>query len=118
MKNDNYKNRLIDEKIENSLKAYGTLCIEGVKKCGKTWTSRNHSKSEFLLMNLEGNYQNRRLAETEISLIFEGELPRLIDEWQEVPEIWDAVRYKCDEDGIKGKYIITGSTVLPQSKKR
>lgn len=112
-----YRSRLVDQEIENSLKAYGAVNVVGAKWIGKTWTSRNHSKSEFLLMNPEGNYQNRRLAETEISLIFEGELPRLIDEWQEVPEIWDAVRYKCDEDGIKGKYIITGSTVLPQSKK-
>ena len=112
-----YRSRLVDQEIENSLKAYGAVNVVGAKWIGRTWTSRNHSKSEFLLMNPEGNYQNRRLAETEISLIFEGELPRLIDEWQEVPEIWDAVRYKCDEDGIKGKYIITGSTVLPQSKK-
>lgn len=112
-----YRPRLVDKEIESSLKAYGAINIVGAKWIGKTWTSRSHSKSEFLLMNPEGNYQNRRLAETEVSLIFEGELPRLIDEWQEVPEIWDAVRYKCDEDGIKGKYIITGSTVLPKSKK-
>lgn len=112
-----YKPRLIDKEIENSLKAYGAINIVGAKWIGKTWAGRNHSKSEFLLMDPNGNYQNRRLAETEISLIFEGERPRLIDEWQEVPEIWDATRYKCDEDGIKGKYILTGSTVLPQSKK-
>jgi len=112
----NYKPRLVDKQIENSLKAYGAINIVGAKWIGKTWAGRNHSKSEFLLMNPSGNYQNRLLAETDVSLIFEGAIPRLIDEWQEVPEIWDATRYKCDEDGIKGKYILTGSTVLPKSK--
>ncbi len=113
----NYKPRLIDEQITKSLKAYGAISIFGAKWIGKTWTARQHANSEFLLMDPSGSYQNRRLAETDISLIFEGIQPRLIDEWQEVPEIWDAVRYKCDEDGLKGKYILTGSTVLSQSQK-
>ncbi len=112
-----YKPRLIDKQIESCLKAYGALYIFGAKWIGKTWAGRKHSNSEFLLMNPNGNYQNKRLAETDISLIFEGSMPRLIDEWQEVPEIWDATRYKCDEDGAKGKYILTGSTVLSENKK-
>ncbi len=113
---EQYKPRLIDKQIENSLKAYGAVNIVGAKWIGKTWAARKHSQSEFLLMDPSGNYQNRRLAETDISLIFDGKTPRLIDEWQEVPEIWDATRYKCDEDGVKGKYILTGSTVLPKIK--
>ena len=113
-----YKKRLVDREIENSFKAYGAINIVGAKWIGKTWAAREHSKSEFLLMDPSGNYQNRKLAETDVSLIFEGATPRLIDEWQEVPEIWDATRYKCDEDGIKGKYILTGSTVLPEEKKK
>ena len=112
-----YRPRLIDEKITKSLKAYGAINIVGAKWIGKTWTSRKHSNSEFLLMDPSGSYQNRRLAETDISLIFDGDTPRLIDEWQEVPEIWDATRYKCDEDGVKGKYILTGSTVLSKNQK-
>ena len=112
-----YRLRLIDKEIENSLKAYGAINIVGAKWIGKTWAGRKHSRSEFLLMDPTGNYQNRSLAETDVSLIFEGNTPRLIDEWQEVPEIWDATRYKCDEDGVKGKYILTGSTALPKSKK-
>lgn len=111
-----YKPRLIDKQIESSLKAYGAVNIVGAKWIGKTWAGRKHANSEFLLMDPSGNYQNRKLAETDVSLIFEGNLPRLIDEWQEVPEIWDATRYKCDEDGVKGKYLLTGSTVLPKSK--
>ena len=113
-----YKSRIVDKKLESSLKAYGAVNIVGAKWIGKTWTGREHSKSEFLLMNPSGNYQNRRLADTDISIIFEGDNPRLIDEWQEVPEIWDAVRYKCDEDGKKGKYILTGSTVLSDENKK
>lgn len=112
-----YKARLIDKEIENSMKAFGAINIVGAKWIGKTWAGRNYSKSEFLLMDPSGNYQNRRLAQTDISLIFEGNLPRLIDEWQEVPQIWDATRYKCDEDGIKGKFILTGSSVLSKEKK-
>ena len=114
---EKYRKRLIDKKIENSMKAYGAINIVGAKWIGKTWAGRNQTNSEFLLMDPKGNYQNRRLAETDVSLIFEGALPRLIDEWQEVPEIWDATRYKCDEDGVKGKYILTGSTVLSKKQK-
>ena len=117
MKEKDYKTRLIDKEIEDSLKAYGAINIVGAKWIGKTWASRHHSNSEFLLMDPSGNYQNRTLAQTDVSLIFDGDYPRLIDEWQEVPEIWDATRYKCDEDGVKGKYILTGSTVLSNEKK-
>lgn len=113
-----YKPRLVDKEIENSLKAYGAVNIVGAKWIGKTWAGRKHSNSEFLLMDPSGNYHNRLLALTDVSLVFDGNLPRLIDEWQEVPEIWDATRYKCDEDGVKGKYILTGSTVLPEEKKQ
>ncbi len=115
---EKYRKRLIDKEIENSMKAYGAINIVGAKWIGKTWAGRNQTNSEFLLMDPKGNYQNRRLAETDVSLIFEGETPRLIDEWQEVPEIWDATRYKCDEDGVKGKYILTGSTVLSDKQKK
>ncbi len=113
-----YKKRLVDKKIDNSLKAFGAINIVGAKWIGKTWTSREHSKSEFLLMDPSGNYKNREIASTDITLVFNGEIPRLIDEWQEVPEIWDATRYNCDLDGVKGKYILTGSSVLPDDKKK
>lgn len=78
-----YKKRIIDKEIESCLKAYGAINIVGAKWIGKTWAGRKHSNSEFLLMDPSGNYQNRRLAETDISIIFEGDNPRLIDEWQE-----------------------------------
>ena len=110
MKNENYRKRLIDEKVEKYLKTFGAVCIEGPKWCGKTWTSRYHSNSEFLVGAPDNNFQNRKIAQLDVNTILIGDNPRLIDEWNEVPEIWDAVRYKCDEDGKKGKFILTGSS--------
>ena len=109
MDKQKYMPRLIDKKVETYLKTFGALCIEGPKWCGKTWTSAYHCKSEILLGNPEGNFQNRRLAEMSPSLVLSGEHPRLIDEWQEVPPLWDAVRYAVDETGEKGQFIMTGS---------
>lgn len=83
--------------------------MEGPKWCGKTWTSSYHCKSEIMLGNPDGNFQNRQLAQMSPSLVLEGETPRLIDEWQEVPQLWDAVRYKVDQSGNKGQFILTGS---------
>lgn len=110
MDNLNYKKRLIDAQVNKYLKTFGAVCIEGPKWCGKTWTSRFHSNSEFLVGDPTNNFQNRQLAKLDVNSILDGDNPRLIDEWNEVPEIWDAVRYKCDIDGIKGKYILTGSS--------
>ncbi len=104
-----YKPRLIDRTIDEFLETFGAICIEGPKWCGKTWTSSYHSNSEIMLGNPEGDFQNRQLAEMSPSLVLEGEAPRLIDEWQEVPQLWDAVRYKVDQNAKKGQFILTGS---------
>ena len=109
MNRNEYKPRIIDKKIREYLEAFGAVCIEGPKWCGKTWSSSYHSKSEIMLGDPEGNFQNRRLAELSPSIVLEGEAPRLIDEWQEVPPLWDAVRHKVDMRGEKGQYILTGS---------
>lgn len=105
----NYLPRVVDAKIEEYLKTFGAVCVEGPKWCGKTWTSLFHSNSKIFIGDPAGNFQNRRLAEMSPSLILEGEKPRLIDEWQEVPPIWDAVRYQVDQSAQKGQYILTGS---------
>ena len=107
---DGYIKRIIDSNIDRLLKIYGAVCIEGPKWSGKTWTSKNHSSSASFLGNPEGNFKNKMLAELDPSLVLEGEKPRLIDEWQTVPSIWDAVRYKVDETGTKGQFILTGSS--------
>ena len=104
-----YKPRIIDRQVEEYLSAFGAVCIEGPKWCGKTWTSSYHSKSEIYIGDPAGNFQNRQLAELSPVLVLEGEMPRLIDEWQEVPPLWDAVRYKVDQSAQKGQFILTGS---------
>lgn len=109
MDKKDYKPRIIDKQIEDYLLTFGAVCIEGPKWCGKTWSSSYHSKSEILIGSPEGNFQNRRLAEMSPALVLEGETPRLIDEWQEVPPLWDAVRYKVDQSPDKGQFLLTGS---------
>lgn len=109
MEREDYRPRLIDNIIDSYLEAFGAVCVEGPKWCGKTWTSSYHCKSEIMLGNPDGNFQNRQLAQMSPSLVLEGETPRLIDEWQEVPQLWDAVRYKVDQNGNKGQFILTGS---------
>lgn len=113
--NSEYKRRVIDTTIETYLKISGAICIEGPKWCGKTWTSAFHSNSEFLVGNPQNNFSNRQLAELNPSLILEGDAPRLIDEWQEVPSIWDATRAEVDKRHKKGQIILTGSST-PKKK--
>lgn len=105
-----YRHRIIDDKVETYLRTFGAVCIEGPKWCGKTWTSSYHSNSEFFLGDPAGNFQNKKLAEMSPDLILNGESPRLIDEWQEVPTVWDAVRYRVDQTAQKGQFILTGSS--------
>ena len=80
---ENYKPRIIDKKIEKYLSIFGAICIEGPKWCGKTWSSSYHSNSEIYIGDPSGNFQNRQLAQMSPSLVLEGEIPRLIDEWQD-----------------------------------
>lgn len=113
-----YKARIMDEEVKKYLDTFGAVCIEGPKWCGKTWISSYHAKSEFLIADSSNNFQNRRLAEMSPSVILEGETPRLIDEWQEVDAIWDAVRYTVDQRGKKGQFILTGSSTPKKKENR
>ena len=110
MENRKYRPRIIDSTVEDYLQAFGAVCIEGPKWCGKTWTSAFHSKSQFLLGDPSNNFQNRSLAQLDPTMVLKGEAPRLIDEWQEVPAIWDAVRYEVDARDEQGQFILTGSS--------
>ena len=109
MKKAEYRPRIIDKQVEDYLSTFGAVCVEGPKWCGKTWTSAFHSRSEIYIGDPAGNFQNRQLAELSPELVLDGETPRLIGEWQEVPPLWDAVRYKVDQTHQKGQYILTGS---------
>jgi len=114
MRNKRYLPRIIDSMVQNHLKTFGAVCIEGPKWCGKTWTATAHCQSKILLGDPSGNFQNRSLAKIEPRLVLKGDSPRLVDEWQEVPELWDAVRFEVDERGAKGQFILTGSATPPQ----
>ena len=109
MNKPGYRQRLIDEQVHKYLSTFGAVCIEGPKWCGKTWTASFHADSEIYIGDPSGNFQNRQLAEISPESILEGETPRLIDEWQEVGTLWDAVRYHVDRSGKKGQFILTGS---------
>ena len=111
-----YIPRLIDKEIKENLEIFGAISIEGPKWCGKTWTALNHSNSVTYLNNTADNFREKHLAEMDVNLILDKDKPELIDEWQEVPAIWDAVRFKCDQDNEKGKYILTGSSVPVSDK--
>ena len=105
-----YKARIVDELVKRDLRIFGAICIEGPKWCGKTWTSSHHANSEFLVGDPSGNFSNRMLAELEPYTVLKGDAPRLIDEWQEVPALWDATRAFVDKSGGKGQIILTGSS--------
>lgn len=105
---ENYKERLLDSKIEEYLKIFGAVVIEGPKWCGKTWFSLYHASS----VSFVTDQKIRNLANADPKLIFSDKRPQLIDEWQLVPSIWDAVRLECDLSGKKGNFILTGSTTL------
>lgn len=103
-----YINRLVDKKIEDYLSIFGAVSIEGPKWCGKTWASLNHANS-VVYLDEEENKEKARLS---LDLILNEKFPELLDEWNLIPEIWDAVRRKCDDTSNKGNYILTCSTKL------
>jgi predicted AAA+ superfamily ATPase len=108
-----YKPRLIDDKLIKYLRLFGALSIEGPKWCGKTWTALNHANSVVYILDPENHYANREAAKLNPASILTGEKPLLVDEWQEVPGIWDAVRFTSDKTKDKGLFLLTGS-VTPE----
>lgn len=115
MDNKNYRKRIIDDTIDTYLQVSGALCIEGPKWCGKTWTSSFHSNSSFFVGDPSNNFSDRELAKINPAFILQGDTPRMIDEWQEVPSIWDATRAEVDKRHKKGQIILTGS-FTPKTK--
>lgn len=109
-----YIDRLIDKKIEDYLSIFGAVSIEGPKWCGKTWASLNHANSAVFL----DEDVTKEKAKLSLDLILNSEKPELIDEWNLIPEVWDAVRRKCDETTEKGKYILTCSTKLTDGEQK
>lgn len=94
-----YYTRIIENELDQMLGIFGAVLIEGPKWCGKTTTAGTRAASRLLLMDPSRNFENRLRAETDPALAVSGEVPRLIDEWQEVPKLWDAARFECDNRG-------------------
>lgn len=106
-----YKKRIADEILLKKLKGKGAVLIQGPKWCGKTTTAEQISKSILYMDKPENKEQNITLVDINPSLILSGDTPRLIDEWQIAPKLWDAIRFEVDHRGEEGQFILTGSSV-------
>jgi len=110
--NHDYLPRIVDKLLEERLAASGAVLIVGPKWCGKTTTAEQQAKSVLKLQDPDKTKAYLATAETKPSLLLQGENPRLIDEWQMAPVLWDAVRNAVDERGEEGLFILTGSTTV------
>lgn len=111
-----YLDRYLDDELDELLEYMGAVLIVGPKWCGKTTTAKQHAKSIIELQDPRYTKSYLKLADVDPLSLLEGEKPRLIDEWQMAPELWDAVRYSVDESDDDGLYILTGSTVVDDTK--
>lgn len=107
----NYKPRILDNLLEKKLKGKGAVLIEGPKWCGKTTTAEQAAKSILYMSRPKDMQQNLLLADMDPEKLLIGDTPRLIDEWQLGPKIWDAVRFEVDHRDKMGQFILTGSAV-------
>lgn len=106
-----YKPRVVDAVLEKKIKSSGAVLVEGPKWCGKTTTAEQHSKSVNYISDPVNINKNMILAEMNINAILEGDKPKLLDEWQIIPQLWDAVRFAVDHSKGIGQFILTGSAV-------
>jgi predicted AAA+ superfamily ATPase len=106
-----YLKRIADKVLDAALEASGAVLIEGAKWCGKTRTAEEKAASELFMQDPDHAESYMKAAETKPSLLLEGETPRLLDEWQAAPVLWDAVRFAVDRRGGTGQFILTGSAV-------
>lgn len=106
-----YKHRIMDSLLKKKLQTKGAVLIEGPKWCGKTTTAEEIAASKIMLARTDVKDQFRSLLEIDIDAALEGSTPMLIDEWQTVPKLWDAVRYTVDHRHSMGQFILTGSAV-------
>ncbi len=110
-----YKARITDSILQRKLAGKGAVLIEGPKWCGKTTTAEQAAKSTLYMSDPENEKQNLALVDINPKLLLQGEAPRLIDEWQIAPRLWDAVRYEVDHRDAEGQFILTGSAVPPNN---
>ncbi|MCL2879926.1 MAG: hypothetical protein FWF29_06765, partial [Treponema sp.] len=107
LRNPEYKDRLLDKQLDKHLRAFGAVEVIGSMWCGKTWMAEAHAESKINL----SNPATRAVIEADHSLAFSGGKPHVIDEWQEIPAIWDETRLAVDAaSGKRGLFILTGSS--------
>ena len=111
-----YLNRIVDNELSLRLEAFGATLIVGPKWCGKTTTGEQKAKSIIKMQDPDMRASYMITADTKPSLLLKGENPRLIDEWQDVPVLWDAVRMEVDKRQEDGLFILTGSTSVDDSQ--
>ena len=113
-----YKKRIADELLSRKLKSVGAVLVEGPKWCGKTTSCEQLASSVNYISDPSVLSRNQIMAQMNINSLLEGDKPRLLDEWQVIPELWDAVRYAVDRSKSVGQFILTGSAVpLKKDKK-
>jgi predicted AAA+ superfamily ATPase len=106
-----YLPRICDTELRDALDVMGSVLIEGAKWCGKTSTAEHAAGSTLYMQDPDHSRSYLEMADTKPSLLLQGETPRLIDEWQMAPVLWDAVRFEVDKRGLPGQFILTGSAV-------
>jgi len=111
MNSGHYLPRICDSELQNAMATMGAVLIEGAKWCGKTSTAANVARSTLYMQDPDNAQSYQQMADTKPSLLLKGETPRLIDEWQMSPVLWDAVRFEVDKRGLSGQFILTGSAV-------
>ena len=112
---EKYCKRIADHLLADRLEGAGAVLVEGAKWCGKTTTCEQVAKSVLYMGDPDSKKKNIQLAEINVKQLLEGDSPRLIDEWQEFPRFWDAVRFQVDHRAGFGHFILTGSSVPPDT---
>ena len=107
---DGYQPRVVDAEMEAALAASPAVLVEGPRACGKTWTGKRFARSEVLL---DATASTLLASNLDPAVLLEGETPRLLDEWQLAPEIWNPMRRACDQRAMSGQFILTGSADPP-----
>ena len=114
---ENYRPRIVDSALASALSRSGAVEIKGPKWCGKTEVALQAASSALMMQDPDEGENNLLLAQSKPSLLLRGAKPRLIDEWQEAPQLWDAVRYSVDRERQPGQFILTGSATPHEQPK-
>lgn len=112
----NYQKRIADRILKRKLEGKGAVLIEGPKWCGKTTTAEQIAASVLYMDDPETKEQNIAMSDLSPKRLLKGAVPRLIDEWQLAPKLWDAIRFEVDHRGELGQFVLTGSAVPPDTR--